>query len=92
MLHCQLRFAYSGAEVKPLKLTPEQLQLALKLEGIFMPQAREQREEAGKRQAKPGQQAAVGEYLRFAHYTSARGGPTNYQDQACLAAQCHLHV
>jgi hypothetical protein len=50
-----------------LKLTPEQLELALKLSSIFMPYAEQQRDEALKRQAVGG----PGEYLRFAHYTSA---------------------
>jgi hypothetical protein len=53
-------------------LTPEQLQIALQLEQIFMPQAQRQREEMYKRQAKPGEDPAAQE-LRFVHYTSADG-------------------
>jgi hypothetical protein len=51
-------------------LTPEQIQIAIQLEQLFMPQAKRQREEAYKRQAKPGEDAAAQE-LRFVHYTSA---------------------
>jgi hypothetical protein len=51
-------------------LTPEQVQIALQLEQIFMPQAKRQRDEAYKRQAKPGEDTAAQE-LRFVHYTSA---------------------
>jgi hypothetical protein len=49
-------------------LTPEQIQLLMRLEEIFMPQAKRQRDEAQKRQTKPGE--AV-EDLRIVHYTSA---------------------
>ena len=45
-------------------VTPEQLQILLRLEEIFMPQAKRQRDEAYRRRA--GQ-----EELRFVHYTSA---------------------
>jgi hypothetical protein len=53
-----------------LNITPEQIQLALKLDAIFMPYARKQREQALERQAKQSVLVS-GEYLRFAHYTSA---------------------
>jgi len=52
-----------------LKLTPEQVGFALKLSRIFMPYAEQQRDEALKRQDAAG--GVPGEYLRFAHYTSA---------------------
>jgi hypothetical protein len=51
-------------------LTPEQFQLAMKLESIFMPHARRQRDAAFNRSVKaerPLETAA----LRFVHYTSA---------------------
>jgi hypothetical protein len=51
-------------------VTPEQIQLAVELEKIFMPQAQRQRGELYQRQAKPGEDPAVQE-LRFVHYTSA---------------------
>jgi len=51
-------------------LTPEQVQLALELEKIFMPQAQRQRAEIYKRQANPGEVAEL-QQLRFVHYTSA---------------------
>jgi hypothetical protein len=51
-------------------VTPEQIQIAIQLEQVFMPHAKRQRDEAYKRQAKPGDDAAVQE-LRFVHYTSA---------------------
>ncbi len=41
----------------------------MELDGIFMPQARRQRDDFSRRQAKPGENAP--NYLRFAHYTSA---------------------
>jgi hypothetical protein len=51
-------------------LTPEQIQLAIQLEQLFMPQIKRQREEAFKRQARP-EDGAVAQELRFVHYTSA---------------------
>lgn len=50
-------------------LTPEQIQLALRLESIFMPHARKQRDEAYKRQE--GSPEPTEAKVRFAHYTSA---------------------
>ena len=49
--------------------TPEQIGIWLQLQKIFMPHAQRQRDEAFKRQAKPGEDVS-GE-LRFVHYTSA---------------------
>jgi hypothetical protein len=51
-----------------LTITKDQIDLVLKLDAIFMPHAKRQREEALDTQTKPG---AAREYLRFAHYTSA---------------------
>jgi hypothetical protein len=51
-------------------LTPEQFQLVIKLEGIFMPHARRQRDETYARQAKPDATVETA-VLRFVHYTSA---------------------
>jgi hypothetical protein len=51
-------------------LTPEQIQLAMELGKIFMPQAQRQRDELYQRQAKPGDDPAA-QQLRFVHYTSA---------------------
>jgi hypothetical protein len=50
-------------------LTPEQFQLALRLEGIFMPYARKQRDEAFRRQGSSA--VAADAEARFVHYTSA---------------------
>jgi len=51
-------------------LSPEQIQRALKLESIFMPHARKQRDEIYKKQT--GFEAGVStEPIRFVHYTSA---------------------
>jgi DUF2971 family protein len=46
----------------PPSITDEQLQLAIRLDGIFMPHGRAKRDEAYKDESKP---------LRFVHYTSA---------------------
>jgi hypothetical protein len=54
-------------EAKNSGLTPEEIQLAMRLESIFMPHSRKQRDEAHAR-------APVKGYLRFAHYTSAEAG------------------
>ncbi len=51
-------------------LTLEQFELAMKLESIFMPYARTQRDEAYKRHTKPGETLETAA-LRFVHYTSA---------------------
>src|ERR1035438_3860391 len=58
-----------ASEAQKSGLTEEQTKLSIRLEGIFMPQARRQRDEAYDR-LKQGNEAA-GEYLRFVHYTSA---------------------
>jgi hypothetical protein len=50
-------------------LTSEQFQLALRLEGIFMPYARKQRDEAFRRQGSSA--VAADAEARFVHYTSA---------------------
>lgn len=53
-------------------LTDEQIQLALRLERIFMPHAMKQREEAYREQTGKSLEEAPGDArLRFAHYTSA---------------------
>jgi hypothetical protein len=49
-------------------LTKEEIDLAIKIESIFMPLQRRQRDEAFQRQKKSGQK---GDRLRFVHYTSA---------------------
>jgi hypothetical protein len=51
-------------------LSPEQIQLAIRLESIFMPHARRQREAAYKQQGKSFDISGK-DQLRFAHYTSA---------------------
>jgi hypothetical protein len=51
-------------------LSAEQVQVALRFEQIFMPYVKRQREEAYKRQFKPGENPAAQE-LKFVHYTSA---------------------
>jgi hypothetical protein len=51
-------------------LTPEQNQLAVELEKIFMPQSQRQRSELYQRQAKPGEDPTV-QQMRVVHYTSA---------------------
>jgi hypothetical protein len=52
------------------ELSPEQIQNALKLESIFMPHARKQRDEIYKKQT--GFETGVSrEPIRFVHYTSA---------------------
>lgn len=50
--------------------SPEQFQIALRIEKILMPYAYKQREEAYKRQLVPGEDPAAQE-LKFVHYTSA---------------------
>jgi hypothetical protein len=57
-------------EAQKSELSPEQIQSALKLESIFMPHARKQRDEIYKKQT--GFEAGISrEPIRFAHYTSA---------------------
>jgi len=51
-----------------IRLTEEQIQLALRLESIFMPHARRQRKETYTRQTG---EANSRKPIRFAHYTSA---------------------
>jgi len=51
-------------------LSAEQLPIAFRFEQIFMPYAKKQRDEAYKRQLKPGEDPAAQE-LKFVHYTSA---------------------
>jgi hypothetical protein len=51
-------------------ISPEQFQLAMQLESIFMPQARKQREDAYERLKRSGDTTAEPQ-LRFVHYTSA---------------------
>ena len=53
-----------------LELTPGQLQLGFRLEAIFMPQAKRQRDEAYQKRKRSGN-ATVDDRLRFVHYTSA---------------------
>jgi Protein of unknown function (DUF2971) len=50
-------------------LTPEQVRIALRLESIFMPQAKRQRDSAYA-QLRPGKETGD-DLLRFVHYTSA---------------------
>jgi hypothetical protein len=54
---------------QPPSPTPEQIEILLQLQQIFMPQAQRQRDEAYRRQAKAGE--GEPQELRFVHYTSA---------------------
>jgi len=57
-------------EAQKSELSPEQIQITLKLESIFMPHARKQRDEIYKKQT--GFEGGVSrEPIRFVHYTSA---------------------
>lgn len=58
-------------EPQKTTMTPEQIQLGIQLEGIFMPQARRQREIAYGKQANSTDDPEQGASLRFVHYTSA---------------------
>jgi hypothetical protein len=51
------------------EITPDQIQLLMQLEGIFMPRARRQRDEVYEKQSKD---AAAKEPVRFVHYTTRR--------------------
>jgi hypothetical protein len=55
---------------QPQLLTPEQIQFFMRLEGIFMPHARKQRDELYAKHYGPGQPPPDA-YVRFVHYTSA---------------------
>jgi hypothetical protein len=57
-------------EAQKFGLSPEQIQMMLKLESIFMPHARKQRDEIYKKQT--GFEGGISrEPIRFVHYTSA---------------------
>src|SRR6266853_1802850 len=58
-------------EMKNEDSTREQFQLWIKLEGIFRPRARQQRDTAFKRQPGSGDAQPSGVQLRCVHYTSA---------------------
>jgi hypothetical protein len=57
-------------EARNLAITEEQIELSMRLESIFMPQAKRQRDAAYERLKQEGG-AAADQQLRFVHYTSA---------------------
>lgn len=59
-----------ASSLSATNLTMAEFELRMKLESIFMPQARRQRDETYGRHTRPGQQVETA-HLRFVHYTSA---------------------
>src|SRR4051812_4792419 len=69
---CFKRAPVMTSEIQNVGLTPEQaafVELSNRMESIFMPHAKKQRDDAHKRQKRPGK--AGEQIFRCAHYTSA---------------------